>query len=501
MVLSLAACGKSGTPSSPSSPDKPGTSPAKPVEIVFAISNTPNGLDPISEDNQNTIMVCSTFYDRLVEIRAADNSWAPGAAKGWKQVDETTWEFEINLDHKFSNGEQLTMDDVKFSIERLATIPKSADAFKGIAGISYQGNILTIKLNKPNNTIIPQIIYMCVIVNKKYIESGGDEAVYTKPIGTGPYTVTSFTPGGDLVVEARADYPFGKAQIDKITFKAIPEVQARYIAVETGQAQFAGILSPMELKLAEEKGTFTIINKTSQRSVLMTLNTEKPPFNDVNLRRAMAYALDRDSIAALNGGRVPIKSPLFGGFPAYYHEPVNLPEYNPEKAKQLFEAAGISPANPLTVTFYYWQPEPGIEFYQAELLKLGVNLDTQMVEFSVYLNHEATGDFDIVFTGSRNQAGSYLMDTQRVNSNFIGSRNIARWVNADAMTLVEEMLVSTDQERIKALGVQLADLVGDQCPIIPWILNPAICVMDKKLTGVEVRGDLVVIIRGMEYHG
>ena len=506
LVLGLAACGSPSTPDTANAPgpaDSGGSSAApesKPVEIIVANSGTPNGLDPVSEDTQGTILVCNMFYDHLVEISASDNSWVPAVAKSWNQVDATTWTFEINLDYKFSNGDQLTMEDVKFSIERLADIAKAADASKGIASVSYEGTTLTIKLVAANNTIIPQIMYVCVIVNKAYIEKGGDDAIFTNPIGTGPYVVTSFTPGGEVVVESWEGYPFQKPQVDKITFRAIPEDSARYIAVESGQVHFAGIVSPMELKLAQDSGKFTIINQVSQRTGNFIMNTERKPFDDVNVRRAMAYAFDREAICSLSGGRQPVLSPLFGGF-LEYHEPANLPTYDPAKAKELLEAAGISPQNPITVDFKYWIREPGVEVFQAELQKLGVNLDLQFLEFSVFLQSEGAGDFDMIYTANRNLAGSALMDTQRVDVNFIGSRNLNRWVSNEAQAVIDQMLTTPDQSQMKSLAAQLSDLVGENVPIIPVFLQPAICVMDPKLSGIEVRGDMVTLFRNAVYSG
>ena len=192
----------------------------KPVEISAAFSTLPNGLDCLSEDVIPNLTIGNDLYDHLM-WRASDNTATPAIAKTQKQVDATTWQFEINLDYVFQNGDKLTMDDVVFSLTRLRDIPKSADIGKLIDSVTSAGNILTVKVNQADNTIIPRIIDKTIIVNKAYITKGGDDAIYKNPIGTGPYKVTKFVPGATVVLETWSGYPFQKPQITKITYSAI----------------------------------------------------------------------------------------------------------------------------------------------------------------------------------------------------------------------------------------------------------------------------------------
>ena len=109
--------------------------------------------------------------------------------------------------------------------------------------------------------MLSRVLTTCVVVNKAYVEANGDDAVYMNPIGTGPYKITSFIPGTATAVEVWDGYPFAKPQIDKITFIGITETSARYIAVETGQAQFTGQLTPFEMGLAEADDNLATFSK------------------------------------------------------------------------------------------------------------------------------------------------------------------------------------------------------------------------------------------------
>ena len=125
MIFSLAACG-SGKSDSKS---------GERVEITVANNRLPNSLDPLFEEAAHTLSICHQIYDRLVEFDLQSNDWIPSVAKSWKQVDDVTWTFDINLDYKFQNGDPLTMEDVVFSFERLADCSKQADAWAMISRV------------------------------------------------------------------------------------------------------------------------------------------------------------------------------------------------------------------------------------------------------------------------------------------------------------------------------------------------------------------------------
>ena len=482
------------------SPAPPPATPGKPVEITVAFNALPNGLDPISEDTNTTISVCDHFYDHLV-YQDYSFKWNPGVAKTWKQVDDVTWEFEINLDYKFHNGDKLTMDDVVFSILRLKNIPKAADNSKPIADVSYKGNILTIKLVAPNSTSIPALMTAAIIVNKKYIEAGGDEAIYLKPIGTGPYKLTEFTPGTSVSIEVWEDYPFEKPQINKINFICIPDNASRYIAVETGRVQYAGLVTAFEIGLAKKAGNFNLIEGFSNRTAMYMINVEKGKLGDVNVRRALAHALDRESICDLAGGRPILESCLFGGFPEYYYVSPNLPEYNMAKAKELLEAAGVNAANPLNIEVMFFTPDPGVELYQSALKTLNVNLTLTQVEFSAYLARQAKNDYEMCWSAIRNNGGFPLTDMDRFDSRFAGSRNLARYNNPEMDALIDKARTTTDKNELLALTKQINDIAARDVPKIPVFLQGVYAVMDNKLFGATIRGDLQQNFRFATYSG
>ena len=515
-IFSLAACGRvvdsgssasapastGSSASTPASSGSPSAVPAAPVAITVANNIVPNGLCPLTEDAAHNYVITYHIYDRLIAFDLTTNEWLPRIAKSWKQVDAVTWEFEINLDYVFSNGAQLTMDDVIFSFKRLNDVPKQADAAAMVKSVSYKENILTFVAANSNVTIPARVLSAVVIVNKAYVEAGGDEAIYLKPVGTGPYKVTEFTPGASATIELWEGYPFEKPQIDKINYIAIAEASTRYVALETGTAQFVGYISAFEYNLGAKNSNLNVITVPSRRAFGLMFNCEKPPFDNVNVRRALAYALDREGFCKLQGGsRPPIKSMLFFGYQDLYTESAATPDYDLEMAKKMLEEAGYNASNPLKLEMIAVENEPGLEMYQSTLADIGVELTLTILEHSVYLSRESAGQFDMAYVAQTNRGNHPLSDLDRFDSNMIGSRDISRYHNDRVQELLTEMRVTNDQQKLTAMIKEINDILGEEVPMVGVFLSPLFYAMDKRLTGVETSPIQIVSYRNATFSG
>ena len=485
-IISLAACNKKvDSPASTS-----GSTPASdPVAITIAFELMANSLDVLAEDSTHNISIAYHIFHRLVEFDT-EYEWHPGIAKSWERIDNLTWEFDINLeDYVFQNGDPLTMDDIVFSILRLKDVPKTADNGALIESVTYEGTKLRIKMVAESNTTLPRVLSTAVIVNKAYIEANGESAINLNPIGTGPYKVTQFTPGTSLTIETWDGYRLEKPQIDSLTFIAIADLSARYIAVETGQIQYAGWLSSLEYDLAVEKDGVSAISLPSKMVNCLSFNCERPPFDNVNVRKALSYAVDRATFCTLLGGRVPVESMLFGGWDMYVASP-NLPEYDLEKAKAMLAEEGFDESNPLSFELFTYQPnEPGLQFYQSTLKSIGVDVSITIAEFSVYIDREGRGDFDVIWTSQVPRGGTPLMDLDRFDYAMVGVRNGSRYNNPRVQEIIARMRITNDDQEMKDLNVEINEILADEVPMYPVYLIPIFSATDSRLDGVVIGGE------------
>lgn len=488
LSFSLTACNK------PKEPEK------APVEFTVAFSSMPNGLDPVWEDSVENMSIAFSCYDKLVEFDMATNAWIPSVAKSWERIDDVTWNFEINLDYKFSNGDQLTMDDVVYSLMRLKDIPKTTDSGALIADLSYKDNILTFKAANNSNTTVTRVIAIAVMVNKKYIEANGDDAIFTHPVSTGPYKVTEFTPGASITIETWDGYPFEKPQVDKVNFIAIGDSAARYIALETGSIQYAWDLNAFDIELAGKNDKVKTESLPSRRGGVLVFNCERPPFDDVNVRRGMTYALDRIAFASLMGGRGTTDGMLFEGYPDLFYESSNIPGYDLDKARELLEGAGISPANPINVDLIGFMSDPGLEMYQSVLKSLGVEMTITVQEISAYIANEGDGNFDMCWTIQGNRHYHPLTDLDRYDYDMLGTRDISRYYNPRVQELIGQMRVENDQQKLKAMSVELNDILAENVPMVFVIIHPIFDAMTKGLDGILVNANGETSFRNAVYN-
>lgn len=518
LCLGLAACGSSTQSSQNPAPAQSGKSDSSnpgsstpaasantntekgpPVEITVALSTVPTTLDHLTDNLLPAITLAWCVFDRLVNI--SDNGeWSPSIAKSWEKVDGRTWRFEIDLDAKFQNGDPLTMDDVVYSVMRLKDTPKSADVGKMVESATYEGNILTITFGDENNSTPTTVLWTATIVNKKYLEEGGDDALYLKPIGTGPWKVTEFTPSASCTVETWDGYPGKKPQIDIIHFIPINETATRYIALETGQVQYGDSFTALELELAESNPDMQTIVKQSNTIMAFIFSTKKPPFDNVNVRRALAYAIDRESMASLDPGSIPVASLVFGGYDEYYMESSKWPKFDLDKAKELLAAEGYDESNPLKFELISVIDRPAMQLLQSDLLKIGVEMTITRVEFSAYLPIEASGDFDMIYTGQSARGNHPLTDLARLDANSIGSRNASQYTDPKMQEIIQKMYVTDDHAELLRLDAELNELIADAVPALCATCGATRSIMTKDLTGVTIDPSGRGNFRNAEYH-
>lgn len=500
MLMAVTACGgkETNVSSNPSNSSNGGSQNGK-VAITIALDSIPNELDPLIADLASHLTCINHVYDKLVAFDAEYN-WIPSIATSWEQIDDYTWEFTVNTDIKFQNGDQVTMDDVVYSLERIKSTPKTADAGAYIDSVSYEGNVLTLKVTEANNAVIPRLLSLSYIMDKSYIEEKGESALYSEAIGTGPYRVKAFTPGTTMVMETWDGYTGTKPQIEEINVIGIAEAASLYIAVETGRAQYAGFISALEVGNAENNKNLYVQTDSSNIVRDINLNCQKGPFADVRVRRAIGYALDRESWCMLDGGHLPTRSMLANTF-AYYYESENLPEYNKEKAKELLAEAGYNESNPLSFELITYRDESGLELLQSDLKSIGVNMTVTQLEFSVYLSREGAGDFDACFCGQDTTAGTAIQDCERFDYSFAGTRDVSFYSSAEADALIKTIRTTMDEDELTQAFKDLSDVIAYDCPMIPVYLDTLHSVMVNGLTGVTVRSDNIISFRNATYTG
>lgn len=484
-IMTLSACTNTPQVESPigTTGDTGVTTSSTNNDITVSLANIGNVLDPIVANSTAVTIMMHHVYDRLISI--CDNLEIVGeVASSWSQPDNTTLEFVIQDGFMFHNGDPLTIEDVVFSIERNRNMAHMATFSANLDEVSADGNTVRVTMNEPDSSFIRQFSSI-ILMNQAYVEANPDDYA-NNPIGSGPFRVREFVPGTRLVIEAWEDHPDGPPALDSITFISIPEAVARYIAVESGDVQFAPIDS-RDRERAIENQEVQLVEKATTATGFMAMNSSVAPFDNVNIRRAMAYAYNAEGIAALFPGRSVIDS-MFPSMFATHYSSSYIPVYNLERARELLEEEGFNASNPLRFEGWVYSPEfqMPMEAFQADLRLIGVEMEIVNLEFGVFLERLAAGESRLLLGSWNNTSGDPLSAFEVYYSGAMGTMNIGFYNNPRADELYYIAKATTDPVELFEAAREMQNIAAQSVPVFPTHTQYAYYSFVNELRGVEM---------------
>ena len=222
-------------------------------------------------------------------------AFAPQLAEKWENVNPTTWKFQIRKGVKFHNGDDMTPELVKASLERTIQNIESAKTAADIKEIRVEGQDLLIETNHPNASLVAALSAPeFIIVDTKDLTN-----VETTPILTGPYQVTGFVKGDRIELKRNENYWDGEAGLDTVTMKNIEDNTKRAMALQSGELDMIQRVDAASRSLFEND-SFKIYQTVGTRVFMLTANYDGI-LSDANLRHALAYSMDYEALAQIEG--------------------------------------------------------------------------------------------------------------------------------------------------------------------------------------------------------
>lgn len=438
-------------------------------ELVIAQDGEAKTLDVHQGNDGSSLKATRLLFSRLVEADA-DMKIHPGLAESWEQIDEKTTQFHLRKDVKFHNGDPLTAEDVKFSFERMLNSPRIAFVVPPIERVDivdmHTVNIVT---KTPFGPLLAHLAHPALgIVSKKIITESGDNFA-NNPVGTGSYKFKEWTRGEKLILEKNEDfYEKNEKGFKYIIFKPVVEESSRLIGLETGEYDIALALYSLNEKAVKDNPKLELLSKPSLSTIFAGINNEKVPFNDVRVRKALAYAIDKQAIVdtVLSGSGIipnaPIVSTVFGSTSKTKNY-----EYNVEKAKELLKEAGYENGFETTIMIRGGEINTQTaEIIQAYLKEIGVNLKIEVLESSTFLDLTANGKHDMylgtwgVVTGDADYGLYSLYHSSAKGA--IGNRDF--YSNKEVDKLLETARMEINPENRKKLYEQAEILIMEDVP-------------------------------------
>ncbi|MFC5495989.1 ABC transporter substrate-binding protein [Caenimonas terrae] len=358
--------------------------------IVLAMALEPVGLDPTAAAASSIAEVTQyNIFETLTKINS-DGSVTPLLAEGWEvSPDLRTYTFRLRKGVKFQNGEPFNAGAVKFSFERAGaekSTNKDKRTFASMESISAQDDHTLVIVNKE---LDPDFLFLMGQATAIIVEPKSADTNATKPVGTGPYKLESWSKGSSVTLTKWDGYRnAASVKIRKVTFRFISDPAAQVAALLAGDVDAFPRVTPRSVAQFKGNPRFQVVVSGSRAKTILAINNKKKPLDDVRVRRAIAMAIDRKAViqGAGDGYGAPIGSHYVPGAPGYV-DLTGVNAYNPEKAKALLKEAGITTPLELTMTL---PPPPyarqGGEVIAAELAKIGINAKLQNVEWAQWLS-------------------------------------------------------------------------------------------------------------------
>ncbi len=364
---------------------------APPDSIVVGMTLEPPVLDPTASPAAPIRDVTyANVYEGLTRI-ASDASVQPALAERWDvSPDGKVYSFHLRRGVTFSDGTPFDAAIVKFSLER-ATAPDSTNAqkqlFEPIEKVDTPDPLTAVvTLKRP----VGEFAYSMAWPDAVMIAPASAAGNKTNPVGTGPYKLVDWKRGDHIELVKRPDYWNAAAvKLTHVTYRFIADPQAQVEAVKTGGVDAFPILAaPQSFDDLRKDSRFQAVIGNTEGKVLLALNNAKKPFNDVRVRRALNYAIDKKAV--IDGGYAGFGTPIGSHYspndPGYVDLTQRYP-YDPAKARQLLAEAGYP--NGFSATLRLPPPtyarQPG-EVVAAMLEDVGVKVSIEKIEFAQWLD-------------------------------------------------------------------------------------------------------------------
>jgi peptide/nickel transport system substrate-binding protein len=444
------------------------------TELVVVQQTDAKSLDPTFSNDVYSHNLNLNIYDRLIDW--SDNvQLEKSLAESYEQINPLTLQVKIKKGVKFHNGDEMTAEDVKFTLERSSKQPQVMTYFSIVEKVDiidpYTVNIVT---TKPYGPLLNALAHAGgSILNKKYVESAGDKA-FLEPIGTGPFKFESWKSGDRIILAGNKDYFGGAPFVDKVTYRVIPESTSRAIALETKEVDIAFIIDPVDGPIVKSRDYLKVYEVPAISMTYLGFNCEKGAGKDLRVRKAIINAINLPDIVdtAFLKAAVPATSAAPQAVIGF-NKNLKAPVQNIEKAKALLAEAGYKDGLKLKLWINENKSrEDSAVIIQAQLKEVGIDVTIEKLEWGSYLDKLARGEHDLFILGwsstpDADEALYALFHSE--NKGHAGNRSF--YGNPEVDALLDKARESTDPAVRIPLYERAQEIIIDEAAVLP-LVNP-----------------------------
>ncbi|MBP1886018.1 ABC transporter substrate-binding protein [Sinorhizobium mexicanum] len=488
--------------------------------LVYCSEGSPEGFDPGLYTAGTTFDASSrTVYNRLVEFKHGSTEIEPGLAESWEiSADGTEYTFKLRPGVKFQTTEfftptrDLNADDVIYSFERQYKTDNpwnkyvAGASWEYLAGMGFPDLLksiekvddLTVKfvLNKPEAPFMADLAMdFASILSKEYADKlqadGKMELMNQQPLGTGPFSFVAYQTDAAIRYKANPDYWAGKQPIDDLVFAITPDAAVRAQKLKAGECHIMPYPNAADVEGLKADSNLNVSEQEGLNVAYVAYNTLVAPFDKPEVRKALNMAVNKDAIVesvfqeAATVAKNPIPPTMWS-----YNKAVEDDKYDPEGAKKMLEAAGVSGlkmklwAMPVARP-YMLNARRAAELIQADLAKIGVDVEIVSYEWAEYLKLSSDkardGAVILGWTGDNGDPDNFLHTL--LGCAAVGGNNRAQWCNKEFDDLVNKAKVTSDVAERTKLYEEAQVVFKREAPWNTLDHSLVAIPMSKKVTG------------------
>lgn len=476
------------------------------ADLIVGFTLDADTLDPANHRKRETETIIRNMYDGLV-TRDANMLVVPEIAESITQISPVEYDFKLRPGIKFHDGSEMTAEDVKFTFDRVV---QEGGMGNGVTSPrkGLMGPVASVTVTAPDTVrftlsepwpILPAMLPNQQIVSKAWVEKMGNEGVATGENGTGPFKLVEWRKGDAVIMERFDDYyggatdipPVGKACVDRVIFKIIPESASRVAALLAGEVHIINELPAFSIGQVEANDATQVMTVNGTRSFFIAMNMQGEYFDDLKVRQAAAMAIDKQLIIdkILAGNAAPIDGILspdaFGAS--------DLPKvgYDPEKAKAMLAEAGFPDGIDVTMDTEGAFKDTA-EAIASMLTNAGIRTTVTVGEGAQlsekWRTKGAPKSGDMYFTSWGNGSldpFDIFTPTHRTNDR----GNSAGYANPDLDALLDTAAVELDVEKRKGMYRDAEMMINADQPYVYLWVPKDIYGVSKRVTGWQPSAD------------
>lgn len=499
--------------------------PAAAKTLVYCSEASPETFNPISGVADSTMDASArTMFDRLVEFPAGSTEVVPGLAERW-DVSENgkVYTFHLRTGVKFQSTEDFTpsrdfnADDVIYTINRQLD-PKNP--YHALGGSRYEyfsamgldklidkvekvdERTVRFTIKSPDVTFLANLAMSYLSMGsleqvEAYVKAGTPEKLEQTPVGTGPFQLVAYQQDAGIRYRAFDAYWGGRPKIDDLIFAITSDASTRTLKMKAGECDVSTLPLQTDLASLKTAPNIDLQSLVAQNIGVIGFNVTRPELADVNVRRALAMAINRPAIiravygeaGTLARGLVPKEQ--MGSVSSDLPDPN---EYNPDAARKLLKESGQEKDLSLKIWAmpvsrpYNPNARRMAEMIQADWAAVGVKAEIVTYEWADYLKRTAAGEHDVYLLGGSTDNGdpdnllSYMLSCAAID----GGSNRSRWCNRDFQALLDKGRISQEKAERAAIYHKAQEIIDTELPLLSVASSMVYVPVNKRVSGYRI---------------